>query len=89
MTVFNPIIYRYSVANINSGLYQTISISNSSSGNTNLQIGSNGSLSQGYIWLPYIMSETITFEKGGKWYRDWQRNERKEKIDKLNKLNLE
>lgn len=78
MNPLKSIKSRYSLANINSNLYQTITISGSSSGDT-----------QGYIWVPYIPIQTSPIITGMS--REWEimilRAERIEKLEKLNKLN--
>lgn len=87
-TTFSPISgisSRYSLSMINSGLYQTISFSGSSSGNINLQIGNKSSLSQGYIFVPYIMVQSSP-EMDRYMKIQMLKKERKDKLNKLNKL---
>lgn len=85
---FSPnksITSRYSLKSI-SNRYQTMSIS----GSTNLPLAtlkSDGTYTQGYIYAPYIISDTIDINS--EWYKIFLQYQRKQKLEKLEKLQNE
>lgn len=82
--MFNPIKSiksRYATTTISSKYYTTISVTN-----TSVSIGSG--LTQGYIWLPYIMvDETQRIMVDETQRRKLLLEERKKKLEKLTKIN--
>lgn len=83
----NTIKSRYSLTTISSDKYETINISGSTSGSTSgvsTLIGNKTkSLSQGYVFAPYIILQSGSSQISNEWYREWQRHERKEKLKKI------
>lgn len=85
MNTFNPtqtISSRYTVSNTVSNKYQQISIS---SGTTNYPLAtltSDGTYTEGYIWVPYIPMSGISYIDR-ETVRKILRNERKDKLNKL------
>jgi hypothetical protein len=78
---------KYSLSNINSNLYQTISIGSSNNNLPLTTLTSGETWTQGYIWAPYIpMQLSPEIDR----YIKIQilKKERKEKLEKLEKLNL-
>lgn len=74
---------RYSISTISPNNYGTLSVSGNT--NNNVILGNKtGSLEQGYVFVPYIMSTTSTVIVES---REWQiKRLREQRINKLNKL---
>lgn len=91
MNPFNPnklLKSRYSTCSVPSNFFGTISISgNTLSGSTlnnNILIGHKVTgMTQGYIYLPYLLAEATPFVMDRWWSIEVLRKERKEKLKKL------
>ena len=76
---------RYSVVNVSSNNYGNLNIS----GSTNYQMAtltSAGTYSQGYVFVPYIMSQSSSVIIDKRYEIMIRRQERIEKLNKLNSL---
>lgn len=86
MNPFNPnklLKSRYSLSNIPANFFGTINISGSTlSGSTLIGHKTTG-MTQGYIYLPYILAESTPFVMDRWWSIEILRKERKEKLKKL------
>ena len=80
----NSLSSRYSLKNINNNYYNTVNIS----GNTYplATVNNNGEYSQGYIFAPYIMAQSIEIISEFEFKRKILREKRIKKLNKLKEL---